>query len=168
MWDLPRPGIKLISSALAGGFLTTGPPEKSCINFVTCPNGVLYCFQSRTWTKTTRCIWSSCLLKVKVSLAKLCPTLCNPMDCSLPALLSMGFPRQEYWSGLPCPSPGYLPDPAIKPGSPALQADSLPSEPPGKPAMSPGSHLIWHSFPASLRPSRPLKFSSLSKCFWGC
>ena len=45
----------------------------------------------------------------------------------------MGFSRQEYWSGLPFPSPGDLPDPGIEPGSPALQADSLPSEPPGKP-----------------------------------
>ena len=47
--------------------------------------------------------------------------------------LSMGFSRQEYWSGLPFPSPGDLPDPGIKPRFPALQADTLPSEPPGKP-----------------------------------
>ena len=45
----------------------------------------------------------------------------------------MGFSRPEYWSGLPFPSPGDLPDPGIEPESPALQADSLPSEPPGKP-----------------------------------
>ena len=45
----------------------------------------------------------------------------------------MGFSRQEYWSGLPFPSPGDLPDPGIEPGSPALQADALTSEPPGKP-----------------------------------
>ena len=45
----------------------------------------------------------------------------------------MGFPRKEYWSGLPFFPPGDLPDPGIKPGSPELQADSLPSEPPGKP-----------------------------------
>ena len=45
----------------------------------------------------------------------------------------MGFSRQEYWSGLPFPSTGDLPDPGIKPGSPVLQASSLPSEPPGKP-----------------------------------
>ena len=45
---------------------------------------------------------------------------------------SMGFSSQEYWSGLPFPSPGDLPDPGIEPGSPALQADALPSEPPGK------------------------------------
>ena len=46
---------------------------------------------------------------------------------------SMGFPRQEYWSGLPFPSPGDLPNPGIEPGSPALQADALPSEPLAKP-----------------------------------
>ena len=45
---------------------------------------------------------------------------------------SMGFSRQEYWSGLPFPSPGDLPDPGIKPGSPALEADALTFEPPGK------------------------------------
>ena len=45
----------------------------------------------------------------------------------------MGFSRQEYWSGLPFPSPGDLPDPGIKPRFPALQADALTSEPPGKP-----------------------------------
>jgi len=44
----------------------------------------------------------------------------------------MGFPRQEYWSGLPFPSPGDLPHPGIKPGSPPLQADSLPTDPSGK------------------------------------
>ena len=44
---------------------------------------------------------------------------------------SMKFSRQEYWSGLPFPSTGDLPDPGIEPGSPALQADALPSEPPG-------------------------------------
>ena len=46
---------------------------------------------------------------------------------------SMGFSRQEYWSGLPSPSPGDLPDPGIELWSPALQADALTSEPPGKP-----------------------------------
>ena len=49
------------------------------------------------------------------------------------APLSMGFSRQEYWSRLPFPSPGDLPNPEIEPGSPALQADALSSEPPGKP-----------------------------------
>ena len=48
---------------------------------------------------------------------------------------SMGFSRQEYWSGLPFPSPGDLPNPGIKPRSSTLQADTLPSEPPGKPGF---------------------------------
>ena len=48
----------------------------------------------------------------------------------------MGFPRQEYWSGGPFPSPGDLPDPGIEPGSLASQVDPLPSEPPGKPKVS--------------------------------
>ena len=70
--------------------------------------------------------------KVKVkSLSRV--QLCDPMDCSLPAPLSMGFSRQEYWNGLPFPSPGDLPSPGIKPGSPTLQADSLPFEPQEKP-----------------------------------
>ena len=50
-------------------------------------------------------------------------------------LLSMGFFRQEYRNGLPFPSPGYLPNPGIELRSPALQEDSLPSEPPGKPKI---------------------------------
>ena len=56
-----------------------------------------------------------------------------PWTVAHQALLSMEFSRQEYWSGLPSPSPGDLPNPGIKPGSPTLQADSLPSELPGKP-----------------------------------
>ena len=56
----------------------------------------------------------------------------TPWTVAHQAPLSMGFSRGEYWSGLPFPSPGDLPDPGIEPGSPALQADALPSEPPGK------------------------------------
>ena len=52
------------------------------------------------------------------------------------APLSMGFSRQHYWSGLPFPSPGDLPNPGIKLGSPALHEDVLSSEPPGKPSNS--------------------------------
>ena len=65
--------------------------------------------------------------------AQSCPTLCEPMDSSLhQAPPSMGFSRQEYWSVLPFPSPGNLPDPGIEPRSYALWADTLSSEPPGK------------------------------------
>ena len=55
----------------------------------------------------------------------------TPWTVARQAPPSMGFSRLEYWSGLPFPSPGYLPDPGIKPQSPILQADSLPSEPQG-------------------------------------
>ena len=58
----------------------------------------------------------------------------TPWTVAYQAPPSMGFSRQEYWSGLPFPSPGDLPDPGIEPGSAALQADALHSEPPGKPA----------------------------------
>ena len=57
--------------------------------------------------------------------AQSCPTLATPWTLACQAPLSMGFSRQEYWSGLPCPPPGDLPDPGIKPASPvalALQA----------------------------------------------
>ena len=57
----------------------------------------------------------------------------TPWTLACQASLSMGFSRPEYWSGLPVPSPGDLPNPGIEPRSPALQADSLPSELPGKP-----------------------------------
>ena len=54
-----------------------------------------------------------------------CPTLVTSWTVALQAPLSRGFPRQEYWTGLPFPSPGDLPDPRVKPGSPILQVDSL-------------------------------------------
>ena len=61
-----------------------------------------------------------------------CPTLCDPMNCNLSGSSVHGFSRQEYWSGLPFPSPGDLPDAGIEPGSPTLQENSLSFEPPGK------------------------------------
>ena len=59
----------------------------------------------------------------------------TPWTVGHQAPLSMEFSRQEYWSGLPFPSPGFLPDSGIEPGSPALQADALPSDPPGNPNL---------------------------------
>ena len=55
----------------------------------------------------------------------------TPWTVGHPAPLSMGFPRQEHWSGWPFPPPGNLPDPGIEPGSPVLQVNSLSTEPPG-------------------------------------
>ena len=63
-------------------------------------------------------------------------TLCYPMDYSPQAPLSMGFPMQKYWSGLPFPSPGDRPNPGIKPVSPVLAARFFSTEPPGKPSST--------------------------------
>ena len=70
-----------------------------------------------------------------MSVAQSCLTLCDPTDCTDQALRSMGFSRQEHWTGLPCPSPEDLPDVEIEPRCPALQAASLPSELQGSPAL---------------------------------
>jgi len=79
-------------------------------------------------------------LKSKSEVAQSCLTLRDPMDCSLPVSSVSGIFQtrvpewgQEYRNGLPFPSPGDLPNPGMEPGSPALQTDALPSEPPGKP-----------------------------------
>ena len=65
--------------------------------------------------------------------AKSCLILVTRMDCTCQAPLSMGFPRQEYWSGLTSLSPGDLPNPGFEPMSPALARGFFTSEPPGKP-----------------------------------
>ena len=80
-------------------------------------------------------------------------TLCHPMDCR--HLCLWGFSRQESFSGLPCPLPRDLPNPGIKPRSPTLQADSLPSEPPGK-------HLFPCYSPFIPHPPSPTVPTSLS------
>ena len=70
----------------------------------------------------------------RVLVIQLCPTLVTPWTVAHQDPLSLGFHRQAYWSGVSFPSPGDLPDSRSEPRSPALQADSLPSEPPGKPS----------------------------------
>ena len=80
--------------------------------------------------------------------AQSCLTLFKSMDCSpLGSSVHGNSLRQEYWSGFPCPPPGDLPNPGIKPRSPALQADSLPSEPP--------RILEWVAYPFSRGTSWP-------------
>ena len=86
----------------------------------------------------------------------------TPRTVAYHAPLSVGFSRQEYWSGLPFPSPGDLPNPGIEPGSPTLQGDALPSEPPGKPPKggrrrnSKWSQVVHpHSFSYQIKDHKP-------------
>ena len=66
----------------------------------------------------------------------------DPTDCSLPGSSIHGISQQEYWSQLPFPPPGDLPNPGIEPLSPAFTADYLPSEPPGKPTFIQRTYLL--------------------------
>ena len=101
--DLPNPGIELRSPTLQVNSLPSEPPGK-------------YNFRKKKSVKS--------LSRVQLFVTLWTSVFQPP--------LSMEFPRQEYWSGLLFPSPGDLPNPGIEPGSPALQTDALPSEPPGK------------------------------------
>ena len=88
---------------------------------------------------------------VKVLVAQSCLTLLTPWTIACQAPLSMGFSREGYWSGLPFPSPDNLPNPEIKPGSPASQADILPSESPGKPLCIYIYIYIFHVYTSSYK-----------------
>ena len=93
--------------------------------------GLVVCVHvfSNTWLRT-------CIGIVVAELLSRVQLFATPWIVAHQAPLFMEFFSQEYWSGLPCPPPGHLPNPGIKPGSSALQADSLPSEPPDKPHVS--------------------------------
>ena len=82
-------------------------------------------------TENSGRFWLNCLV------AQLCLTLCDLMDCSPPGSSAHGILQQEYWSGLSFLSPGDLPNPRIKPASPALQADPLPLTQQGSPMNFP-------------------------------
>ena len=110
--DLPNPGIESfspMSPALAGGFF----------------------YHCATWKALNHLYFDKINFKNSIVVVKLLSSVqlfCDPMDCNLPGSSVVEFSRQEYWSGLPFPSPGDLPDPGIKPRFPVLQADSLPFE----------------------------------------
>ena len=119
--DPPDPGIEPGSPALQADALPSEPPGKAVVDI-----------------SLSIMIISSCMfvaangIGMKVLVTQSCPTLCDPWTVACQAPQSMEFSRQEYWSELPFPSPEDLPNPGIKPGSPALQVDSLPFEPPSK------------------------------------
>ena len=100
-------------------------------------------------------------VKVKVKSLSHVRLFATPWTVAHQAPPSMGFSRQEYWSGLPFPSPGDLPNPGIEPRSPTLQADVLTSEPPGK------NVLQWYIMDASKCCARILlKLSTENFCIW--
>ena len=78
--------------------------------------------------------WGGLVSESESEVTQSCPTLCDPWTIAHQAPPSMGFSRQEYWSGLPFPSPGDLPDPGIEPRSPTSEADALTFASPGKPS----------------------------------
>ena len=109
---------------------------------------------SHTWRskKTLKHMETSMLSLLLLFVINSTPTLRNSMDYSPPGSSVQGFSRQEYWSGLPCPPPGDLPNPEIEPTYPAsaaLQADSLATKPPGKPPnnLSLTYYLLKHPVP---------------------
>ena len=88
-----------------------------------CPGSRVSCTERRIQSKNP---CGLCLV------SQLCPTLCDPVDCGPPGSSVRRILRQEHWGGLPLPPPGDLPHPGSEPGSPALQADSSLSKPPGR------------------------------------
>ena len=88
--------------------------------------------------KTWSCLWlrPSALYCKQVKLLSRVWLFGTPWTVAHQAPPSIEFSRQEYWSGLPFPSPGDLPNPGIEPGFPAFQADALPFEPPGNPCIA--------------------------------
>ena len=121
---VPLPGIKPMSLALKGGLLNTRPPGKSWILF----EGISFGGVRKLLHTASTCV-HACMLSC-FSRIWLCAT---PWTVTQQTPLSMGFSKWEYWSGVTFPSPWDLPGPGIEPRSSVLQADSLPSEPPGKP-----------------------------------
>ena len=118
--------------------------------------------RGRLGHRTMQWAWTAKTPNVNMKLLSRVRLLVTPRTVAFQAPLSMGFSRQQCWSGLPFPSPGDLPDPGIKPRSPTSQTDALPSEPPGK---SKNSQKTVHFGQRSRKggPSRPqcesLRFS---------
>ena len=90
-----------------------------------------------SWTQLSDFHFHTQNIPVECSVAQSCPTLWDPMDCvACQVSLSTKFLRQEYWSDLPFPTPGFLPDPGIKHASPARSGRFFNTEPPGKPILN--------------------------------
>ena len=111
--------------------LSQGPPHSSMTSLEVIPSAETM-FPNKGIFTGSRHSTRTYLFESESEVIQLCPSLCDPMVCTCQAPPSMGFSRQDYWHGLLFPYPGDLSNSGIKPRSPALQADSLPSEPQGK------------------------------------
>ena len=105
---------------------------KAIYRFNAISNKISTAFFHKTGTKNSKMCIRTKKKSEKVKELSCAQLFATPWTVAYQALPTMVFSRQEYWSGLPFPSPGNLPDPGIEPRSPALQAGALPSEPPGK------------------------------------
>ena len=127
-------------------------PPLSPLNGALTPSWLLCAFS--LYNLLTSCTYHfvspSSLVKVKVKSLSCVRLFATPWTVAYQVPPSMGFSRQEYWSGLPFPSPGKLPDPGIEPGSPALQANALLSEPPA--SLERNSICLLHLFIWRLEP----------------
>ena len=123
--------------------MQAGVSEDDCSQFFNFPNCQSRVCGGQRWNCYYRwlvmslrlimlAVLTSLKVKVKVKLLSRVRLFVTPWTVAYQVPPSMGFSRQECWSGLPFPSPGDVPDPGIEPGSPTLRADALPSEPPGK------------------------------------
>ena len=113
---------------------TTPLPIPQCLSWALLSWKALQAFVSAK----VRSVHAGLLLPIAMHVQSITQTLCDPWTVAHPVPLSMGFPRQEYWSGWPSPAPGDLPDPGIEPTSlmsPSLAGGSFTTEPPGKPSL---------------------------------
>ena len=120
-----------MKSSSLGKFSCRLPPRMLCLVMPKGVIGILWFIKESD--SIFQCISMCVCVCVCVSCSVVSNFLWTPWTVAHQAPLSMEFSRQEYWSGLPCPSPGNLPYPGIEPRCPALQADSFPFQLPGKP-----------------------------------
>ena len=140
-WSFFLPGVMRMSKMLCDyeESITQGTSHYNVLGRVRLVWLVIYWIELDCYLLTTYAwaieMWNHDITRLVVDglVAKSCLTLEIPWTIACQVPLSMGFSRQEYWSGFPFPSPGDLPDPGIQPGSPVLQADDWPTELWGRP-----------------------------------
>ena len=123
-------GNQLCTSHLIRKLERTRRSRKGCLSSAACQAVLIFVMRLDHYHLPADTVF---IHKVKVKSLSRVQLFATPWIVAYQASPSMGFSRQKYQSGLPFPSPGYLPGPGIKPRSPSLPADTLPSEPPGKP-----------------------------------